>query len=449
MTQPKKWLLLPPVVVGVLLVVFAARGKKPPTIVPPAPNVRALRVLSVPKLSVVPRVTGYGTAQPGRVWRCVPEVAGRLTLVAANLEAGQIMREGEVIAKIDSATYALTVTRLEAEISQTQAQLAELEAQVANVKASLSIERDALELAKKDLARTQELRKEGTATHREVEQAERTLLTQRQSIRSLDNTLALVPAQRKALEALVRVQRASLAQAKLELDKTELTLPFTGRIGDVALEPGQYVKAGEHLFEVHGTDVVEIEAQVPLGKAKSLFSMNEQPLDLTQLDADSLAKRFGLSAVVRLRAGDQQIEWPARVTRIRERLDQETRAISFVVAVDGPYLTARPGTRPPLLSGMFCAVELRGPAQPDRLVIPRSSLQEGHLYVVADGKLARRSAKVDYLQGDLAIVRSGVAEGESLVVSDPTPATEGMAVEPRDDLKLRALLISRATDGPK
>ena len=74
----------------------------------------------------MPHVEAYGTARPGRTWRAVAEVKGRVVMVHNDLKSGSILPAGTVVLEIDQTDYELTTTRLTADIAQAKANLAEL-----------------------------------------------------------------------------------------------------------------------------------------------------------------------------------------------------------------------------------------------------------------------------------------------------------------------------------
>ena len=107
-----------------------------------------VRVIRVEAVDVVPRTLGYGTAQPGQVWRAVSEVRGRVSEVHPQLESGAMVKEGEVLLRIDPTEYELAIAQFEADIAQVTAQLEELAVKEANDRASLEIEQASLALAR-------------------------------------------------------------------------------------------------------------------------------------------------------------------------------------------------------------------------------------------------------------------------------------------------------------
>ena len=156
------------------------------------------------------------------------------------------------------------------------------------------------------------------------------------------------------------------------------------------------------------------------------------------------AYKFGVT--IRFQSGDAIAEWEGRVDRLREELDTQTRTVGIVVAVDKPYEKMVPGVRPPLVRGMFCEVELRGSVHKGRVVIPRSTLHDGHVYVLdSDKRLHRRHVEIDFAQANFVALQSGLDIGDTLVVSDPTPAIEGMLVDPVHDTELLHALVQEAS----
>jgi len=252
----RKWLIGAPVLLGCAVLALLVFSRAGPDRKREEEQVRTVRVMRVGKVDVVPRTLGYGTAQPGNVWKAVSEVRGRVCGVHPHLESGAMVNEGEVLLRIDPTEYELTIAQVEADIAQATAQLEALAVKEANDRASLQIEQDSLTFAKGELQRYQRLYAQNAASASEVDRQNRTVLTQRQSVQQLQNSLRLVPQQKKSLEATLAVKNARLAQAKLDFAKTVVTAPFNCRLGAVEIEPGQYLTAGQSLFEAYGTALV-------------------------------------------------------------------------------------------------------------------------------------------------------------------------------------------------
>jgi multidrug efflux pump subunit AcrA (membrane-fusion protein) len=160
---------------------------------------------------------------------------------------------------------------------------------------------------------------------------------------------------------------------------------------------------------------------------------------------DRLPEVLGLSATVRLRSGDFAVEWAARFARISATIDPETRTVGVIVAVDEPYRRARPPVRPPLVKNMFVEVELRGKPLPATPVIPRSALVGDEVFVAGpDNRLERRKVEVSLLQTNFVAIGRGLEAGERVIVSDLSPAIDGMLIDPVPDEGLAQRLAAEA-----
>ncbi len=443
----KRLLIIPPVLIGGVALAYFAKNRAEPPKQPPTEVARAVRVITVPKLDLVPRAIGHGSVTEGRVWQAIAEVKGRIVEVHAELQSGLLLKKGEVVLRIDSTEYDLAVARLDSEIKQTDAQIAELDTQELNLKASLEIENRSLGIAEASLERTRKAASENAVSAAQLEQEERSTLGQKLSVQTLKNSLAQIPSQREAMSATLAAKKTQRQQAVLDQGKTTITAPFNCRVGDVRLEADQFLAAGSVLFEAVGTDKSEIEAQFTLpqirrlinGRSRSAFS--ESLPDMKQIRDAVNSKAF-----VRLQAGSTSIQWEANFEGFRATIDPKTRTIGVVVTVDKPYEQAIPGERPPLIQGMFCEVELVADIRPGQVVIPRSAVDGGVVHLVnEDKRLESHPVTVGFEQEDFAVVEDGLSGGESLIVSDVSPAIPEMLVEAVEDKDVASRVAEQAT----
>ena len=94
---------------------------------------------------------------------------------------------------------------------------------------------------------------------------------------------------------------------------------------------------------------------------------------------------------------------------------------------------------------MFCEVELRGAFRTDQFVVPRTCVRDGAVYLVNyKNRLVRRPVTLVFSQGAMSVVATGLEAGERLIVSDPTPAVEGMLVNPTPDIAIAERLVAEA-----
>lgn len=459
-TSPRAWIkwlaFVVPVALGIGVLVFAMRGRPPP---PHALSERStvVRVVSAPLMTVVPRAVGYGAVAPGREWKAVAQVSGRVKEVNPRLKQGEILPADDVLLRIDPADFHLAVAQIEANIRGAEAELGELDVQRENLDSSIAIVRRTLDLSRRDFKRKQALLKRGAISASQTDRALQDVLTGEQRVQDLANSLNLIPAKRKVLEAKLALYRTQLEDARLDLARTTIAAPFVLRLDAVNVERTQFVRQGDVLAEGSGIAVAEIAAQFPVDKVFPLVPSDLDPSAITPADLPELPRRLGFKAVVRLSTGSLTSEWRARFARMSPTVDPKTRTVGVVVAVDQPYRKARPGLRPALVKGMFVEVELRGRPRPQALIVPRTALHAAPggdvlIYVAdKDNRLRRRRVTVGLEQPGFVTVVDGLSSGERVVVSDPVPAIDGMLLDVVDDgaalARLRAQAAGKAAGG--
>lgn len=440
----KRLLLLPPVIAGFAVIYWATANRSQPALDAISERATPVAYIVAQPQSVVPRVTGFGIVEPGRSWNAVAQVQGRIVALHPDFVRGGTIRAGQQIAQIDPEAYELAVAQAEANVRSGVAQLAELDANAEATQALLAIEREALDLAERELNRQRQLAERGQLADSAVETQQRSVLGQRAAVQSLENQLNLVPAQRDALEQALAVSEASRDQARLDLDRTQVLAPFDARVASADVDIGEFVSPGSRLGTLDGVTTAEIDAQVAPQEmarlSRLIFANRDNPFHPAFLAGASLTAR------VRLNVDGFSPEWPAQVDRITDGVDAQTRSIGVIVTVDNPYGLARAGERPPLIKGMFVEVDLQGPVVEDVIVLPRSAIENGRIMVVDEaGRLAFVEVASVVFQDDLAMILAGaIAEGTQVIVSAPSPAIPGMLLAPARDTGTEARIAAKA-----
>ena len=434
-----------PVALALAVVIGLVKTRRRPQPTDVAEHRQAARVIAVARLPFRPMQRAYGGVTPRRIWLAVAEVKGRVVAVHEQLLPGAIIDAGEVLVKIDPVDYELAVAALQASLSELTARQQELVAEERNLHASLAIEERSLTLAKKSLERVRGLSEQSVVPPDQMDREERQVLLQDQAIQRLNSQLALLPARQAAINAGIAAAEANLQRARIDLERTIIRTPYQCRLGDVNLEVGQVLQVNQQLFAAHGTDQVDVEARFRPEQLRDLLPQDKRHQLQPGLTMTALRELFDLSVTVRLDSGSWHASWPARFDRIRETADPQTRDIGVVAVVDNPFAQVIPGVRPLLIKGMFCAVELMAPVQANTMVLPASAVHNGHVFVLdADSRLRQRPVEVAILQGDLAVISDGLQENELVVLSDLSPAIDGMLIDPVHDHALPARLRDQA-----
>ncbi len=200
------------------------------------------------------------------------KVSGYITLVP--IKENMTVHTGDTLAQIDVRDYKIaadaarnklgtqdaTIQRLkqqaiaqQALIEQSKAQL--LSAKAGLVRASADFDR-AQTLARQEIGSVQKLdlaraeRDQGLASVKAAEAAQL----------SAEANLAVLNAQVKEAEGVRAELQTSLDKALLDLSYTTVQAPFTGIIGNKAVQVGQYVQPGTRLLSLVPLDTAYIEA---------------------------------------------------------------------------------------------------------------------------------------------------------------------------------------------
>ena len=443
----RRWLILPAVIAGAGVLFVLTKNRTEPERIEYVETARVVRTISVPMLTVQPRFLGNGNVEPSNVWNGIAQVSGKIVAVDPMFKKGAVVPEGQFLLQIDQSDYELAVRQIETNIEATRAELAQIDVQEANSNASLAIEQDSLRISNAEMERKRRLVERGTISSSDFEREQRTVLSQRQSVQALQNTIALYPIERRRLTAELDRFAAQMAGARLDLDRTKVSAPFTGRVSEADVELFQYVRPGDRLGVIDSIQQARIEVQVPMLRAAHL--LRSEGIDGIQIAQTlDLATALGLSARVFLDRDSMAAEWTGHVARFSDTLDPRTRTVGVIVEVDKPYSGVIPGVRPPLLKGLFVQVELSGRPRPDTLVIPRSALHGDSVYLIDENsRLQRRPVKTSLVGNGFHGVSEGLAAGERMVVSDLVPAIEGMLLKPLDDGETLARLRQAASGG--
>jgi RND family efflux transporter MFP subunit len=439
----KRWLIVVPILLGIIITAILVKTGKQPVQLPISETSHSVRVIDVPIVDLVPSAVGYGSVAPSVVLDAVAEVDGKIIDMLANLKKGSIVQAGSVLLKIDPTAYELEIVEIETSIQSTNAQLDENLVEERNTRASLEIEIKSLESSKKELDRLTNIVDKGAVSRSSLDQQERTYLTQLQSVQALKNSLNLLPVERKLLQAQLAGHEAKLASAELDLQNTTVTLPFDGRIAEVNVEVGQYVRVGDVMTIADGINKAEVTAQLPISRVRPLVPVSD--MSTIQISDDMFEKVLGFKAKVRLQ--EINVEWDARFVRMNDTIDPKTRTMGVIVEVDEPYLNVIPGVRPPLVKGMFVEVEIQGKAIANQIVIPRTALHEDKVYLLnKENRLEIRKVETAIIQAEFVSISSGLAGGDKLIVSDLIPAIDGMLLGGMHDDALKNELILVATE---
>lgn len=404
-------------------------------------------VVTATPLAVVPRVIGYGYSEPTETWEAIPEVSGKVVEMDPELKKGSFYSKGDLLLRIDPESYGLAESRGLASVMNIEAQLRELEQQEENTRRLLAIEREALLLAEKELLRKRNLQKKGYLSQSELDIEEKNLLGQQTALKNLQNTLALLPSQKKALLAQKDSGVSSLSELQRDLKRTVIRAPFDCRISEVNVELNEFAQLGSVMLKAINIDEVEVAVQLSPSEFVNLLS---HPVDIQKLfeggpRMDKIREVVGLTAQVRLPMFHREAIWEGSFRRTGESVDPQTGALTAYVSVLKPYEKMVPGIRPPLVPNLFCEVELRGRKRENRFLVPVQAVHSGLVHIVsAESRLAVQEVEVEMVIEDFAVIRSGLQPKTKVILTDLVPAIEGMLLQPVEDNEAASRIVQFA-----
>ena len=428
----KPYIFLIVIILGVSLTVLMVKNKKPAVHSDLQMEKRSVDVIQVAELPFSAQAKAFGNVEPAISLQSKAELSGKITYLHPDLQQGNSIPADTVVIKIDTVDFEVSLSQSEADLATQRASLKQLQEEEKTTRRSLNLAKQNLKVGEKELSRIQDLFKRGVIARATVDTEKQNVIQLRQSVSDLQGTLNTYASRLSSEQAQIDRAEQQVKGQQTTLGRTEIRVPFNARIGAVSVEQGEFVTTGAQLFEAQATSAVEINAQLPLAQMSSLVrprDTDNKPIEVERLK--HVLKELQLEAVVSLVVGNmKEAEWDAKILRFSDSVDPTRRTVGIVVGIDDPYKKIIPGKRPPLLKGMFTQVIIKAAAVP-RIVIPYSALHQGRVYLVNEqGKLQIQPVEVENIQGELAIISSGLSGGEQLITTDLIPVIPGMPLQP-------------------
>lgn len=380
-------------------------------------------------------------------------VAGRLSRI--ELESGDSIEAGAVVAQIDSLPFNSEVQAAQARLRELEAQIAGVETQrpkaaalaqaEADINAAIARQRQAearyqeaqasLSQAQRDRDRAQELHSAGaiarqdreavelTATRRqqEVEAAQRQVEAERANVAAARNTLEVLQAEQQDPDYLLDVYQAQIASTEAELlrltddaQRTTVTAPAAGSVLQVMQESARFVQAGEPLLEVGNASQLELVIDI-----LSTDAVSVKPGALIQIE------QWGGDETLQARV--RYVE-PSAFTEVSALGVEEQRVNVIADFVDPPAA---------LGDGYRVEAQIVTWASEDAVTVPISALfrcdpETWCTFVAADGKAQQREIAISQRNDLAAAVESGLTPGEQVILHPSEEIGNEKRVRDRD-----------------
>ncbi|MBB4020003.1 membrane fusion protein (multidrug efflux system) [Chelatococcus caeni] len=218
-------------------------------------------------------------------------------VTAVEVIAGDSVRKGDILVRIDDRESRLLVQELDAQLMgiarrreeiearivltgrQTESRITAKQAAVRAAEAALAAATAQRDLARQDNDRAEKLAPSGAITRARLDQTRAALETAKQQVLSaqadLENARAAVAEAEAAREELTVLQRqlaelgpeeqrlrAQRQRAALDLEDRTIVMPFDGVVDQTFVDEGEYVTPGQRLLMVHDPERIRVEANV-------------------------------------------------------------------------------------------------------------------------------------------------------------------------------------------
>jgi membrane fusion protein, multidrug efflux system len=256
----------------------------------------------------------------------------------------------------------------------------------------------------------------------------------------------------EAAEATVAGDEAAVATARFNLDNTKIRAPISGRTGSLLVREGNLVHADASvaLVVINQISPILVRFSVPANQLPLIqryASAGGLPVTAIpggipgQSAADTMAAVNALS----IDAGDEGLGGQdySQVDTSQSRLLPGARPVQGTLFfVDNAVDTATgtvllkasfANTNRQLWTGQFVSTLLRLFVQPNALVVPTAAVVTGqigtYVYTVdPSGTAQQHRVTIERTAGDLAVVASGVHEGDRVVTVGQSRLTPGARV---------------------
>jgi membrane fusion protein, multidrug efflux system len=294
-------------------------------------------------------------------------------IVKVNFTEGQFVKQGDSLIVIDPRPFEVQLEQAEGQLAKDQAQLKDVQI---------------------DFERYKLLFKEGVIPQQQVD-------TQQ--------------AQVGQYEGAIKADQAQIDNAKLQLLYSHITAPISGRVGLRLVDIGNIVHAADTngLLVITQQQPISVIFTLPQDQLPQVVARmhSSQPLDVEVYDRDDTQKL----ASGKLLTIDNQIDTTTGTYKLKALFDN---------------------AKSELFPNQFVNVHLLIDTKKDVLLVPATAVLRGpkgpYVFAVDTGnKVKMKSVTLAETTGGVSGVRSGLLDGEVVVIDGQDKLQDGTEVDPR------------------
>lgn len=345
-------------------------------------------------------VEAVGTLDPNEEVTVSNQVEGTVQKIFVDL--GDAVRQGQVIAHLDTRELELAVHQQAAALQQELARLGLNDANAVVDEATTSQVRQAeatFEETKLRLVRTKKLTEEGVLSKQQLDEQQARYDVAEAAARSSRETV-------RNIRATIAARKAALSLAEKKLADAKVIAPMTGFIKDRLATQGQFLKSNSPVVTIVQSSPLKLRVDVPEGAVSSV--------------------KAGWPVHFRVDAFPERT-FEGRITRISPSVDQQSRTLKLEAVVNNADGALKPG--------FFARVTIQTDRKDQAMVVPADALVNfaglEKLFVIENGKIEERIVRSGTrLNGDVEIL-DGVKAGDLVAKSNLGNLQQGREVSVR------------------
>lgn len=402
---------------GIPLIIIAAsilgfvllNASKPETKASPKPEKSWLvEAVDVQFQDVAPELTLYGRVETPRDANL--KAAVEADVVGVEVLEGETVTAGQLLIQLDDTDVDLVRQQRQADVAEAMAAIDSENQRFKRDKGLLANQQELVSLSEKAVNRAEKLEKTRLASQAALDESRAAYQQQLLSLKQLQHDIDEHSARLAQLKAAQIRAQALLEQSKVNLQRTQIRAPFSGRVAGLNVALGDRVRPGDSMLTVYDLQNLEVRAQIPgryIARVRHMLGQGQVPRAVATLDNETIQLALHrLSGEVRQDSGG--IDGLFRITDNHESL--------------------------PL--GTFVEMQMQLPLESHVIKVPYSALYGlDKVFLIEDGVL--KSVSVERIgemtdkdgQSQLLIRSDALAAGDKIAATQLPNAITGLRVE--------------------
>jgi len=358
--------------------------------------------------NISPQITIYGKVESPYMTRMTAAINADVEEVP--VKEGQYVQQGQTLIKLNSADYQLQLKQRKAELAEIKAQINSEQDRYKSDQRALKHEKVLLELAQKELERTKSLKRDNLSTQARIDESEQIVVKQHLAVNI--RALSVNDHQARLAQLKARATRAEALRdlAALDVKRSAITAPFSGKVTSVNVSPGDRAKIGDALLELYDQNTLEIRAQIP-----------------TQYESAIHHAMSSGTAVSGIGMVNTQ-NFPVTLDRISGKITQGSGGLDGLFRID--KLSNQ------LQVGRTLELKMSMPPVTDAIALPREAIYgSDRIYRLVDERLSALTVqRIGEIQGkdraNYVIIKSpAIKPGDKIITTQLPNAIDGLLVK--------------------